>query len=105
MKWKWAKRILLLVAGLFLLLTLFGEDIGNWFLSGRIRERQDIVDSYYREAATGKVPKPIQIQVFGVMSDKTPIEVKIKTSGGESLSFEATKLNNGSGTNWNFTRN
>jgi hypothetical protein len=104
MKWKWIKRILLIAIGLFLLLALFGEEIGNWFLKGRTRQRQAIIDSYNREAAAGKVPIPALIQVTGVMSGKFPIEVKVKTSSGETQSFEAENLNDGSGTNWGFVR-
>lgn len=97
--------MLLLVAGLWLLAAIFGEVFINWITTKRLHQRENVIASYNLAAMAGKVPWPAEtnlIQVIGVLSGKQHIEVKIVTASGVTQFFDALKIKDASGTNWEF---
>jgi hypothetical protein len=94
------KKILLFIIGLFLLIIIVLAGIARL---AAIHQQQNIITSYYREVAAGKVPMPMNtnsIRVFRFEPGAPLDRVLVETESGKHWFF--AKSTDGSGTNWVF---
>jgi hypothetical protein len=104
MKLKWLGRIIVCIVVLAVLEGAFGLSVIDWLTKNkRESQKRSIIASYYREAAIGKIPMPIDtnsIQVVRLEPGAPLDRVFVETETGKH--WFSIKLADGSGTNWVF---